>query len=153
MSTKSTTQRYRPSLTAVQIAWIVTKAKTELPISDTAFSVIASLDPFLTKIANRSITPSYVVSNKPLANSLEALGAASEIGNTYNPSNNLANSLIREGVTKEQLWEECYKKYMASPASCTLTEIECAQEHRYLNDLMTEEEIAAFEKDQFTRYS
>lgn len=133
--------KYRPSLTAENIQWIVEKAKTTSPLTPEAYSVIAVLDPFLTKIANSSITPAYSIAAKAKAkaNSLESLGEGAA-----------SSEAVAAGtVSKTEYWAQCYQKYISNPSSCTLTEIANAQEHRYLNDMMSPEEIAVFERQEF----
>jgi hypothetical protein len=53
-------------------------------------------------------------------------------------------------AAKELYWEACYAKRTSyGPASCTLLELEAAQEHAYLNDLMSDTELADFEAATF----
>lgn len=147
---KSGSAKYRPVLTAAQITHILTLAKTESPMSQMSLSVIASLASFQAKIDNAAITAAYVTSPTVSKTSLEALGgvpatASDSLPNTchgYNTSPNVSNTY----ESKESYWAACYEKYSISPASCTLQEIEAAREHKYLNGLMTEEEVKAFER-------
>jgi hypothetical protein len=125
--------KYRPSLTAEQVNHILALAKTESPISELSFSLISTLAPFQAKIQNAGIQASHVMANKPSVTSMEGLGAAPT--SSVNPND----------MTKEEYWEVCYAMYKTNPANCNLTEIEAAQEHRYLNDLMTPEEEADHE--------
>jgi len=135
--------KYRPSLTASNIQWIVETAKNTHPLTPEAYSVIAVLDPFLTKIGNNTLTPAYRINTKPKANSLEALGEGLE-----------SSKAVTAGtLEKTAYWEQCYNKYLLAPASCTLTEIANAQEHRYLNGLMGKEEMAEFERQEFTDFN
>jgi len=129
--------KYRPVLTAEQIVHIMSLCKSELPISDASISVIGSLGLFYAKIENRGIQAAYeAVEPKPPVNNLEALGEAPK-------------DPIEEHGNKELYWRVCYTKYKLRPTSCSLDEIEAAQEHMYLNDLMSPEEITAFEKKSF----
>lgn len=142
MNTRAIT-KYRPSLTEEHIRWIVDKAKTTSPLTPEAYSIIAVLDPFLTKIANSSITPAYKIRLKPRANSLESLGEGAES----------SKAVAAGGLEKTAYWQQCYEKYISDPSSCSLTEITNAQEHRYLSDMMSPEEIAEFELKEFQAYN
>jgi hypothetical protein len=135
--------KYRPSLTAENIQWIVETAKTSSPLTAEAYSVIAVLDPFLTKINNSSITPAYKINTKAKANSLESLGEGAE-----------SKIAVAAGtVSKTEYWKTCYDKYKLYPNTCSITEICNAQEHRYLNDMMDKEEMAEFELKEFQAYN
>lgn len=54
-------------------------------------------------------------------------------------------SIKSDPADKVAYWYECYAKYLQNPVSCTLDEIDAANEHKYLNDLMTPLELKAFE--------
>ena len=130
-------KKYRPSLTAAQIAHILALAKTESGgISETSFSLISTLAPFQAKIENDGITPAYTTQPaKPKANSLESLGGLGDgTGKVY----------IAGYESKEDYWAACYGTFLDNPAGCNLDQINAAQEYRYLNDLMTPEEEAAY---------
>lgn len=129
--------KYRPVLTAAQIQHILELAKTEAPcISALSMSLISSLSPFQAKIANAGIQAAYTTAPvKPKANSLESLGAAS--------------SMVDHDLNKEEYWALCYKRLEEYGAKhLSLQEITAAKEHMYLNDLMSPEELAEFEKEQ-----
>lgn len=123
-------KKYRPSLTAAQVSHILLLAKTESPISEDSFSLIATLAPFQAKIENDGIGAAYTVSTKPKANSMESL---------------VAIEPIMPGLSKERYWEACHDLYITNPTACNLQVIQAAQEHRYINDLMTPEEEKAHE--------
>lgn len=126
------TPKYRPTLTAVQIDKILWLAKTETPIlSKESMSLISTLAPFQAKIENSGIAPAYTAANKPSATSMEGLGAA---------------PLEAGSMSKEDYWDLCFTKFTLDPTVCSLVEIQAAQEHRYLNDLMTPEEEAKHEE-------
>lgn len=126
------TKKYRPSLRAELIDHALALAKKEQPISDLSIDLIGALAPFSAKIANGSILPASVVSPKESIE--ESLGLVDVT--LYN----------NDMITKEDYWNRCYELYVDSPELCTLQEIKAAQEHMYLNDLMSEAELAAFEK-------
>ena len=130
--TKAAT-KYRPVLTSVQIIKILALAKTEIPyLTEESISLIGTLAPFLAKIENEGITAAYTMAPPRVArDSLEALGFTASVD---------------VDLSKEEYWELCYKKHAISPKDCSLQEINAAQEHRYLNGLMTAEEAIRFEE-------
>lgn len=132
--------KYRPVLTALQIKHILKLAKLESPLSDASLSVISTLSVFAAKIDNAGIAPAYTLSSsKPKESLLASLGDTDTLA-----------ELEREGdiarLSKEQYWEECFDKYSTNPSSCTVEEIKAAEEHMYLNDLMSPEQEAAYER-------
>lgn len=140
-SKKHRVPKYRPVLTATQILKVLELAKKEVPISSDSFSLISTLSVFAAKIENQAITPAYIEEPPALkVSTLEALGgtlcADASIGVTEQ---------LPEGMSKEAVWAVSYSKYKLDAASCSLQEIQEAQEHMYLNDMMTAEEILAFE--------
>tara|TARA_R110000851_G_scaffold39244_2_gene99949 strand:- start:119 stop:616 length:498 start_codon:yes stop_codon:yes gene_type:complete len=134
--------KYRPVLTATQIEFILTMAKLEHPISELSFSIIRTLAPFQAKIQNNSITPAYSTAvGTTKDNLMDSLGGTESLesldsSSPYNPSS---------PYNKQAYWEACYKKFTSDPIHCSLAEIEAAQEHAYINDLMTAAEIVDFE--------
>ena len=147
MTTAATTAKtkYRPSLTVEQIRQILNLARLENPISNVSISIIATLTPVLAKIEVGTLTASYVpAAPAPSLTMLEAIGAASS-DSTIAPSH--------AAISKETYWEACYQKLIATPLECSIEEIEAAREHKYLNDLMTPEEIVEFEAGEFTAYN
>lgn len=160
--------KYRPSLTAEQVRYIVSICKTTVPMTELPYSLIQVLDPFLTKIGNKSIIPSHIKENKPKANSMMALVGGDTCTNLQTTDVSRNTDLIQsvsEAIldcniidpnsfgSKMEYWEACYKKYQSNPASCNLEEITNSQEHRYLEKLMSPEEVAAFEKQQFQDFN
>ena len=132
-TTNATKSKYRPVLTALQITHILELAKLESPLSDLSISVISTLSPFEAKIKNAGISPAYTP--KPVKQStLESLGGLSST--SIEQANNMS---------KEEYWAQCYAKYVLSPITCSLEEIQAATEHKYLNDLLNPKELAAFE--------
>lgn len=130
--------KYRPVLTAEMIVHIIALAKKDLASSkygeaDTInASLISTLAPFQAKIDNAGITAAYIMA-PPRKSLLESLGE-------INPKN------IPVGhSTKEEYWKHCYYKFIEAPTTCSLIEIDGYNEHKYLNDLMTPEELTAFE--------
>lgn len=127
-------QKFRPVLTADQISKILELAKTELPLSVDAISLIATLSPFQAKILNQGITPAYTLAPARVkANSLESLGAAS--------------AAVDHNPNKEEYWALCYERLQEYGAEhLSLNEIQAAREHMYLNDLMSADEMVEFER-------
>jgi hypothetical protein len=129
MSTKNKLNKYRPSLTSDDILHIISLAKLEQPaISTASISVISKLAPFQAKIENEGLTASNA--NTELIDIAETV----------------FNSAIKAGhLSKEVYWQNCYNKWEDTPTFCSLDEIIGANEHRYLNDLMSPEEAVEFE--------
>jgi len=154
--------KYRPSLTAKQIQHIVSLAKREQPISNNSLSLLSVLSPFLAKIENAGIMPAYTLaptthSKASLASSaftlsslgLDSLDKVMEASKlSIAPNSELADSRPLEdaSLSKQEQWEACFIKYVEDIDACTLPELQGAQEWRYLNDLMSPEEMAAFER-------
>lgn len=119
-------KKYRPVLPAHLIEHILALAKSENPISASSIEVVGILAPFQAKIQNDSLTPAYTT--EPKQSLEEKLGMSTP---HYDD--------------KVDYWAACYNKYVATPAECSLAEIQAAQEHMYLNNLMSDEEVAVFE--------
>ena len=138
-SPKTRTPKYRPSLTGNNILKILELAKTEVPISSESTSLIAALDRWRFNIENDLAAISHTSS--PRTTLEDSLGIyripESSLGST-DPENTF--------LTKEQRWKAAYNLYLNNPAECSLTELSMACEHRYLNNLMTTEEMQEFEK-------
>ena len=100
------------------------------------YRLMGKINTLRTKIANNALSPAYVVRKHidPAIAILEDLGA---------PEDEIAAAT--GGETKEQYWEACYIQFQKNPNLCTVPQIEAAHEHMYLHDLMTPEEVAAFE--------
>ncbi len=169
--------RYRPSLTSSQIQHLVKLAKLSLVSSDlehTALdnanlSVLSTLAPFAAKIETAALVPAYkpAPARAPKPSQLESLGGTAGGPSSYETSHDTGSlspdSLVAreaeqeeapiEAATKEEYWEACYHKTLSTPTACTLTEIEAAREHKYLNDLMTPAELEAFEAEMFANAS
>lgn len=132
MSIPSVTKsKYRPVLTASEILKILELAKTESPMSDISYSLVSKLSAFQAKIENDGVSPAYTP--KPAKPSiLESLEGTLDDNNLHNQ-------------TKEEYWKECYIKWTEWPQACSLNVIRASDEHRYLNDLMSPEEILTHE--------
>lgn len=133
---QATKAKYRPVLTAPQILHILNLAKSEVPLSDISYSIISTLASFQAKIENNGINPAYTAKPQKVS-TLESLGGV------------IPNSTDGLEYTKEQYWASCYSKFCIDPISCSLEEISAATEHKYVNDLMTAEEIEVFESIPF----
>lgn len=140
--------KYRPVLTAGQIAHMLSLAQAhfmskpegltiENDTRDISFSIIATLSPFKAKIDALAINPTYTTKPDRASALLESLGEdvpASSISDI--PAN---------FISKEAYWSYCYNKWQADPTSCTMAEFIASNEHRYLYDLMSPEEVAKHE--------
>lgn len=171
MSTKlkhmATNVKYRPVLTAPQISHMLTLAKNDMMWkesidADLSISLISSLSVFQAKINNAGVQAAYTITSAQ-PNLMEQLGAGDKVEfvgdpRQIDPSTTLAAHAVDDeaiGVPevklpenylfKEAYWSDCYAKYNIAPADCTLEELHAAQEHMYLNDLMTPEQLLAFE--------
>ena len=144
--------KYRPVLTANMIEHILKLAKTESPISNASISVIAVLAPFQAKIQNAGIMAAYTEVDKPtLEESLGfPIGRDLPVPILGAPADDAIacpeDPRTLAGMSKEEYWSWCYARFEISPEVCSLDEIQAAQEHRYLNDLMSPEEVTAFEE-------
>lgn len=162
--------KYRPSLTADQIEFILRLTKQfyidltgspelDLVEANQAFAVIATLTPFQAKIRNLAITPAYIPSDTPAKTStLESLGGTDSDTHiptlpSYDDSIGVPETNLSSlpPISKEELWAASYAKYLIDPVSCTIQEIEEAREHKYLENLMTVEEVEAFELDMVSK--
>lgn len=135
-------KKYRPVLTAAQIAHIVILCKQGETITSEDINVLKSLAPFEAKIQADAITPSYELA-LPKPSLEESLGME-------NPVEQLDKLIPHmtcdtSHLTKEEQWELAYKKWLLKPLSCTAHDLELANEHKYLHDLMTPEEVTAYE--------
>lgn len=131
-------QKYRPSLSIPQLNTIIELAKNQSPMAPDTAEVLGVLIPYVAKINLAAVSPSYTMQAKktPL-DLLDELGGLE--GSDYNQASNTA-------ISKPHYWKECYDKYIDTPKLCTLEELEAVNEHRYLNNLMTPEEVTEFEK-------
>ena len=134
-----TTSKYRPSLTASQIAHIISMCHSENPISPESVSVIAKLTPFLAKIEVGALAPAYTHAHSPSK-------PRNPEGYTYETTYNFRGVNYPD---KESYWAACYEwsQTTAHRVDMSLPEIQGANEHRYLNDLMSPEEMEVFEAD------
>lgn len=135
------TKKYRPSLTPTQISNIIELCKHQEPISPEAFSIIAVLAPFYTKISLGGVTASHNTKQaraKTPSELLDSLGGFDGIDNHAGSGTNL-------GLSNPHYWAECYDKSLNPDAKLTAKELEGCNEHRYLNDMMSAEEVKAFE--------
>ena len=130
-------KKHRPSLSVVQIERILTLCKSQSIMTTEDYSLVATLAPFLVKIENgTSASNCQVAANASTkANDISFLTGIAHTG-----SDNELNNL-----TKEDYWEQCYNRWLINPALLSLKEIQASNEHRYLNSLMTPEEVTVFE--------
>ena len=129
--------KYRPSMTAAQIAKIVSLCKQEQPMSLESMTIVGILAPFQAKIENSAMKASYTTVDKPSL--MEQLGAAAPAPDSYTFQGEVFSR-------KEVYWLACYNYYCEHRELMSLVEIVAAKEHMYLNDLMSPEEATAFEQ-------
>ena len=109
-------ERYRPSLTALQIQTIIHAFK-QIPQSAEVRDVLATLVPFEAKIVNGIKSP---------VSSVETLDE--KLGWTAAPAG------------PEELRKQAYEKWQDSPESCTLLELQRVADYRFTHGLMDAEE-------------
>jgi hypothetical protein len=127
---KQSDEKYRPSLSYESILHLMNLCRET--ISDQrSVNAISVLAPFEFKIKNGAITAAY--KTVPKLSKSEELGFTPEI-----PTEPLS---VRT--------ERAYKKWEVDPSQCSVGELKDAMEYRYHNDLMSQEEIIAYELKQF----
>lgn len=124
--------KYRPVLTAEEIARLLALTKAATILDAISYNIIHKLSVLQTKIDNLAIMPAYTTS--PKKSLMEQLGEVEP------------NTFTADNATKEQLWKKCYNKYIVSPTDCNLVEIQGAKEHMYLKGMMSDTEAKAFEQ-------
>lgn len=136
------TKKYRPSLTMTQIATILNLAKSQSPISPEALSIIATLAPFYTKVEVGSVAPAYIA--KPAHSPISLLAS---LGGDSSTCTN--ESITNLSSSNAHYWEQCYNKLLEANNNpdivLTNEELNAADEYKYLNNLMTSEELINFE--------
>lgn len=137
MNKPTPTPKYRPSLTASQLTYILQLAKNDYAqlASQQALDLISILHPFLAKIEVGAVAVSHTAT--PIKRD------SFETAITYNKS---VSNYPAEFTSKEEYWGHCYDLYANATPNLTIAELQAAKEHMYLNDMMTEEEIAEYEK-------
>ena len=138
--------KYRPVLTASQITYLLEIAKNSIAISygddSDALSIITTLAPFKAKIDNGATNPAYITKSV-LPKQVISIA---DLGGTTDSETYIERlSPTACATSKGERWALAHAKFCISPAACTLEEIKGAKEHMYLNDLMSAEEMQAFE--------
>lgn len=118
--------KYRPSLPSALITHILALANAEHPMSMESCQVIAILAPFQAKIEVGAVAPASVAVPKQSIEESIGLDAPKD-------------------TPKEEYWEFCYIQWTKYPNSLTPQQLQGADEHRYLHNLMSAEEITQFE--------
>ena len=126
--------KYRVPLTAKQILAVlpILRAASAIETSISLDEAIYRLASYEFKIHNKAIAPAYT--SKAKQSLEESLGMTT-------PDPSLA-------IPKETIWLNAYQKYLDSGSiwdTLSVSEIEAAKEHMYLNFLMSPEEVAEFE--------
>lgn len=134
-----TTATYRTTLTPEMVTKVLNLAKLESPLSTASATLIAKFAPLQAKIDNAGIVPAYTTTGRESV--LSSLGGLTQKDTT----SALYTLDSKSYLSKEEYWEACYDLYKVHPEQCTLGQITGAEEHAYLNDLMTEAETAKFE--------
>jgi hypothetical protein len=135
-------QKYRPSLTEAMILHCIDLAKNESPISPESIQLLGVLAPFHAKIANEAKLPAYSTQRKKTVTEMLA-----DLGGLES-ADNYAGSGTNTDLSNPHYWAECYEKAEESGINAlTVREHRGYNEHRYLNELMTPEEVAIFESE------
>ena len=121
---------YRPSFTSKEITSLTIYLRKHIEERE-AKNLLKKLIPFQAKIDNGILSPSF--ESVPKESLLESIGGVNP--KTLSPS-------LASGIA-------AYNKYIQYPESCTLPEIESAREYAYMNDLMDQDEMVAYEREQF----
>ena len=129
-------KKYRPSLTVAQIKRIYRATQlmyvnTLEKEKDLDKSILQLLAPFIAKIENDAICPSYAPI--PRLDIMDQLGGESDAA-IIAKSNKVAYNAA------------CYAMYLENPVRCSLDKIKAAKEHMYVNDLMTQIEEMTYER-------
>lgn len=125
-------KKYRPVLSASQIAHLISLCKNDL--SSESISCIGILSPFMAKIENAAITPAYTLSSNKQS-LVDELGLGEE-------------TIINK--SHEMFQKHLYEQWLAVGMkydSFSLNEIKEIKEFRYLNDLMTTTESDEYESE------
>lgn len=145
MAKAKATTKYRPVLPDYLITHILSLANKDVQSGSTNYNsveLIGILAPFKAKIDSLSITAAYTTSPKETIEEKLGMDATPAPTSAY----------MLDGTyytTKELYWQACYYKAVKSPQSVTLWEVKMANEYRYLNGLMSPEEISRFEAGEF----
>jgi hypothetical protein len=123
----SAQEKYRPSLTAQEIAYIVERCDADQREETTGISVAlgSKLKVFAMKLQLNLVAPAYIASAKKSLE--ERLG------------------LDDTSTSPERKRLAAFEKYSKLPSICTPEEISLAQTYRYENNLMTDQEESDYE--------
>ncbi len=126
-------KKYRPVLTASQIAYLLSRCKQLDQLSNPiALACIGTLSVFQTKIQNEAVNAAYAVS--PTISKLDSLG----FSDTH-----------PEEKSKKPTDETIATWLEIDSCNLSLQQLEWLQDYRYRNDLMSQEEEADFEATNF----
>lgn len=148
--------RYRPVLNQEDVAYLTSLLKdvyvsdiagTYLPehytsVTGTAIltRLIQKFSTLKTKIDNKAIVPEYMASTAPTKEQKEEQ-LLYDLGEPLPPGDSGS-----ETSNRNARWKAAYDKWCINPTECTLQEIDDVQEYRYLNDLMSPEEIEEMDR-------
>ena len=147
MSNKTATSdsyKYRLSLTARQIQLIMERMITPETITSPEILDLMSAFAGVNKKIAGGEAPDYIPT--PRETIADKLGMHTSNNVAADMSFGMAGKTFQ---SKEVYWEYCYMQHMQGK-ECTPAMLEAANEHRYLNDLMSKEEEAEFEEAMFT---
>lgn len=119
-------QKFRPYFTAAELQEIITCLKSHP--TPRRLTICQYLEGFVLKINHGIITPAHV-NNPSLEQKLGMVDSSTPIPISHNLTG-----------------EAAYQKWLVSPTSATPKEIAEAMDWRYLNDLMSPDEEAEYER-------
>lgn len=138
--------KYRPPFTASQITFLLALAKADYITSSSAVSLecLQILSSYQNKIDSKLLASAY--ETKGRESLLDSLGGGDSSAAHMAQLPDSATLHATQGMAKEAYWKLCYERYAEDPTLLSVSEIQAAKEHMYLNDLMSAEEIAQHEK-------
>lgn len=139
--------KYRISLSLDDLVYLTNLAKQDYADSssnkDRAIGVIADLNRAINNAIHGSTKSAYDMREPESIQ--DKLGIAT--GLEHNLDHLTAITYESPTIDKETYWSQCYDRLeLYGPETLSIVEIDAANEHRYLNDLMNIEEIAEYEK-------
>lgn len=145
--------KYRPSLSAPVIEYII-QVVEDAPESYNKFEVLLALGPLIYKIRAGLVKPNYTARNKGANYSSTRLTTTQlldELGGLDAGNIPIKNNSSDLGCSKAHYWEECYLKDLElveegldPKEHLSKDELDAVQQHRFLNDLMTDGEAEDF---------
>lgn len=143
--------KYRPSVTGEQITHIIRLAK--LDMSTESIELIKTLAPFEAKILAGAMLPAHLSTPRQSLEDSLGMTIVDSLGKKIAIPTKGSVNLIEVKGDKVAYNLSCYNKYKLACTVDRLEDItpdimEAAKEHMYVNDLMTPEEEAEYERNE-----